>query len=129
MKVHSVLAPGFLESVYSNALLHELTKSNLRIKPQHPIPVIYDSVIVGDFFADLWINECLIVELKAVNSLVTAHEVQLVNYLSATGVEIGLLLNFGATKLQFKRKHRTFRPREASPPTVNQNPENPVNPV
>jgi|SRR5688572_24779172 len=128
MKVHSGLGPGFLESVYQNALSLELAKASLRFKTQHPIPVIYDGVIVGHFVADLWINECVIVELKAVNSLVPAHEAQLVNYLSATGVEIGLLLNFGATSLQFKRKHRTFRPREASQ-QQNRILKNPVNPV
>ena len=129
MKVHSVLGPGFLESVYQNALAHELAKSSLRIKAQHAIPMLYDGVIVGDFVADLWINDCVIVELKAVNDLALAHEAQLVNYLSATGVDIGLLLNFGATSLQFKRKHRTFRPRTETPISAKPILKNPVNPV
>ena len=110
MKVHRTLGPGFLESVYQKALAHELQKAGLRVKCEQPIQVRYDGVVVGDFEADMLVEGVVMVENKAVQTLATAHEVQLVNYLTATGVEIGLLLNFGTQKLQFKRKHRTYQP-------------------
>jgi GxxExxY protein len=109
MKVHHTLGPGFLESVYQKALSHELRKAELRIECEKPIQVTYDGVVVGDFAADMLVEGVVMVENKAVQALVPAHEVQLVNYLTATCVEIGLLLNFGADKLEFKRKHRTYR--------------------
>jgi GxxExxY protein len=112
MQVHTVLGPGYLESVYENALAHDLRKAGLRVEYQRPIRVWYDGVVVGDFVGDLWVEGRLIVENKAVQALVRAHEVQLVSYLNSTGVEVGLLLNFGAPSLQYKRKHRTYRPRE-----------------
>jgi GxxExxY protein len=106
MKVHSALGPGFLESVYQNALVWELHKTGLKADAQKPISVYYDGQIVGAFTADLSVNDSLIVELKAIQSLSKAHEVQLVNYLVATGVDEGLLLNFGAERLEFKKKFR-----------------------
>ena len=109
MKVHSVLGPGFLESVYQNALSHELRQIGLKHESEHPIAVRYDGVVVGNFVADLFVDDQVIVENRAVQSLATTHEVQLVNYLSATGIEIGLLLNFGARRLEFKRKYRTYK--------------------
>ena len=109
MRVHSTLGPGFLESVYQKALSYELQKHDIRIQFHHPIKVYYDNVMVGDFFADLLAEDKLIIELKAVLTLTTAHEVQLVNYLSATGVESGLLINFGGESLEFKRKFRKYR--------------------
>ena len=109
MQVHRVLGPGFLESIYEKALAHELSKIGLNVVCQHPIQVTYDGIVVGDFFADMVIENRIIVENKAVSALVKAHEVQLVHYLTATGIEIGLLINFGAASLEFKRKHRTFR--------------------
>ncbi len=112
MKVHRTLGPGFLESVYQKALTHELQKVGLRVECEKPIQVRYDGVVVGDFAADMFVEGAVMVENKAVQVLAPAHEVQLVNYLTATGVEIGLLLNFGAEKLEFKRKHRTYRPRQ-----------------
>jgi GxxExxY protein len=114
MKVHSVLGPGFLESVYAKALAHELRKAGLKVECEKLIKVKYDDIVVGDFSADKLVEEKVIVEEKAVQTLVTAHEVQLVNYLTATGIEIGLLLNFGAQRLEFKRKSRTYR--EKQPP-------------
>ncbi|MCX6902559.1 MAG: GxxExxY protein [Verrucomicrobia bacterium] len=110
MKVHTTLGPGFLESVYQKALAHELRKAGLRLECEKPIQVRYDGVAVGDFAADMLVEGVVMVENKAVQTLAPAHEVQLVNYLTATGVEIGLLLNFGSEKLEFKRKHRTYRP-------------------
>ena len=106
MRVHSALGPGFLESVYQNALIWELQKLGLKIDAQRPITVRYDGQVVGLFTADLLVNESLIFELKANQLLAKAHEVQLVNYLVATGIDEGLLLNFGAEKLEYKRKFR-----------------------
>ncbi len=111
MKVHSTLGPGFLESVYQMALTHELTKAGLKVESQKPITVRYDGIAVGDFSADMLVDDRVMLELKASQALVPANEVQLVNYLTATGIEIGLLLNFGAERLEFKRKTRTYRPK------------------
>ena len=110
MKVHSVLGPGFLESVYKNALAHELKKAGLTVETERPLTVHYDGIIVGDFSADTLVESRLMLELKANQSLVQANEVQLVNYLTATAIEIGLLINFGGVRLEFKRKTRTYRP-------------------
>jgi GxxExxY protein len=112
MKVHSVLGPGFLESVYAKALAHELRKAGLKVECEKQIIVTYDGVVVGEFSADKLVEEKVLVEEKAVQAIVSAHEVQLVNYLAATGIEIGLLLNFGAQSLEYKRKTRTYRQKE-----------------
>lgn len=112
MKVHRTLGPGFLESVYENAFAHELRKAGLRVECQVRIPVYYDGILVGDFSGDMRVEGRILIENKAVQALNTAHEVQLVNYLTATGIEIGLLINFGASRLEFKRKHRTYRKAE-----------------
>jgi GxxExxY protein len=106
MKVHRTLGPGFLESVYQKALLYELAKAGLQVESDRLIQVRYEGVIVGDFKADLIVNAKLIIELKAVSCLIVEHEVQLVNYLTATGKEIGLLINFGGRSLEFKKKFR-----------------------
>ena len=103
------LGPGYLESVYKNAMLIELRKHDLAFEIEKPICVYYDGLIVGDFKADGVVEDMLILELKAVQSLHIAHEVQLVNYLTATGVDNGLLIIFGAEVLQFKRKYRLYR--------------------
>ena len=113
MKVHRTLGPVFLESVYQKALVHELRKTELYVECEKPIQVTYDGIVVGDFAADMLVEGVIMVENKAVQALNPVHEVQLVNYLAATGIEIGLLLNFGAGKLEFKRKFRTYRPKEA----------------
>jgi len=109
MTVHSALGPGFLESVYRNALAHELRKAGLRIECHKPIKVHYDGILVGEFEVDVLVEGKVLLELKATQCLVAAHEVQLVNYLTATGIEIGLLLNFGASRLEFKRRARTLQ--------------------
>jgi len=111
MRVHTVLGPGYLESVYEHALAHELRKAGLHVECQRPIRVWYDGVVVGDFLADLFVEDRLIVENKAVQALAAIHETQLVSYLNSTGTEIGLLLNFGAPSLQYKRKYRRYRPK------------------
>jgi len=106
MKVHATLGPGFLESVYQNALIWELRKSGFNAEAQRPITVQYDGEIVGAFAADVLVNERVIVELKASLAIAKVHEVQLVNYLVATGLDEGLLFNFGAERLEFKKKFR-----------------------
>ena len=108
--VHKKLGPGFLEKVYENALRIELLKAGLTVKQQEPIRVIYDGHVIGEYYADLWVEERVVVELKAALALGKEHEVQLVNYLSATGVDLGLLLNFGSS-VQVKRKFREYKPR------------------
>jgi GxxExxY protein len=110
MKVHRTLGPGFLESVYQNALAHELKKASLQLSCDDRVKVVYDGVVVGDFITDMLVEGCVIVENKAVRTLAPAHETQLVHYLTATGVDVGLLFNFGAPSLQFKRKERIYRP-------------------
>ncbi len=105
------LGPGYLESVYKNAMIIELKKHHLSYEVEKPIQVYYDGFLVGEFKADIVVEDRLILELKAVNSLHIAHEVQLVNYLTATGVDNGLLINFGSEELQIKRKYRIFRQR------------------
>jgi GxxExxY protein len=110
IKVHSILGPGFLESVYKNALAHELKKAGLTVEIEKPLTVHYDGIVVGEFSADVLTESRIMLELKANQSLVQANEVQLVNYLTATNIEIGLLLNFGGPRLEFKRKTRTYRP-------------------
>ncbi|MCH9021448.1 MAG: GxxExxY protein [Planctomycetes bacterium] len=107
--VHNGLGPGFLEKVYENALRIELVDVSLQVEQQVPIPVSYRGRVVGDFYADLWVAGRVIVELKAVSQLAIVHEVQLVNYLQATGVDDGLLINFGAS-VEVKRKFRTRKP-------------------
>ena len=105
------LGPGYLESVYKNAMLVELKKNGLSYEVEKPINVYYEDVLVGEFMADIVVEKILILELKAVQSLHMAHEIQLVNYLTATGVDDGLLINFGSEELQFKRKFRVYRKR------------------
>lgn len=83
-KVHNALGMGFLEKVYENALRVELDKIGFRIKQQEPIDVLYEGHVVGEYFPDLWINDLIIVEVKSVQALAKEHEVQLVNYLTAT---------------------------------------------
>ncbi|NDV64275.1 GxxExxY protein [Bacteroides sp. 224] len=102
-QVYNVLGYGFLEQVYQNALYKELIRMGLKCEPQKEIKVFYKNELVGRYVADIVVEELIIIELKAVKQLLPEHEVQLVNYLKATGVEIGLLLNFGRTP-EIKRK-------------------------
>ena len=111
-KVHNTLGPGFLEKVYENALRIELEKLGLVVKQQESINVTYDGQVVGEYQADLWVDERVVVELKAAQTLVKQHEVQLVNYLTATGINNGLLLNFGPS-MQVKRKFREYKPKSS----------------
>ena len=109
MKVHRALGPGFLESVYERALTIELRKAGMRVELQKLLQVFYEGEVVGDFVADMIVDDEIIVENKAVSALTKAHEVQLVNYLTATKIDDGLLLNSGAERLQYKRKFRTTK--------------------
>lgn len=102
-KVYNNLGYGFLEKVYENALLYELRNHGLNFEKQKPIKVYYEQIQVGEYYADIIVNECIILELKAAESIAEEHEFQLINYLKATEIEIGLLLNFGKNP-EFKRK-------------------------
>jgi GxxExxY protein len=102
-EVFNTLGYGFLEKVYENALLIEFNKNNLSCTRQQPLEVFYDDKKVGLYFADIIVNDCVIIEIKAAEALCEAHEAQLTNYLKATNIEVGLLLNFGK-KPEFKRK-------------------------
>jgi len=110
--VHNTLGAGFLEKVYENSLRIELEKLGLRVKQKEPINVTYEGHVVGEYYADLWVDERVIIELKAVQTLAKQHEVQLVNYLAATGIDCGLLLNFGSS-VQVKRKFREYKPKSS----------------
>jgi GxxExxY protein len=101
--VYNALGYGFLETVYENALVHELKKRDLRVRSQHPVQVYYDDQLIGEYFADLLVDDRVLVELKSVERLGGEHTAQLINYLKATDVEVGLLFNFGP-KPTFVRK-------------------------
>lgn len=101
--VYNLLGYGFLEKVYENALIIELESLGLQVKRQVPIKVYFKEKEIGNYFADIVINDLVIIELKATEVLVEAHEAQLTNYLRATNIEVGLLLNFGKQP-QIKRK-------------------------
>lgn len=102
-KVYNTLGFGFLEKVYENAFYLELSNHGLNCRKQVPITVFYNGFTVGDYYADILVEDKIILELKATESLAEEHELQLINYLRATKVEIGLLLNFGKEP-QIKRK-------------------------
>lgn len=102
-KVYNALGYGYLEKVYQNAMKVELEQKGVRVEAQKPIKVFYSGVVVGEYFADLLVEQKLIVELKTVSAISHEHEAQLGNYLKSTGISIGLLLNFGP-KAEFKRK-------------------------
>ncbi len=101
--VHNTLGHGFLEKVYQNSLAIELCSLDFKVDVEKPIKVLYNGEIVGNYFADVVVDDKVIVEIKAVKGLSDIHEVQLVNYLKATGIEVGLLINFG-TSVQVKRR-------------------------
>ena len=108
MNVYNALGFGFMEKVYENSLMIELELSGLKAVQQHPIKVFYKGTIVGDYIADILVEDKIILELKSIENLNKIHEVQLVNYLKAINKainkEVGILLNFGKEKLEFKRK-------------------------
>lgn len=107
-QVHKSLGAGFLEKVYENALYIELEKIGLKVAQQYPINVFYKGILVGEFYADLYVDDTIILEIKAVENLLSIHETQLVNYLSAANTDIGLLINFGSS-VTIKRKFRVYK--------------------
>lgn len=105
-KVYNTLGYGFLEKVYENSMRVELLRMGVNVKQQNNIKVYYESEQVGDYFADLIVNDLVIIELKAAEDICEEHEAQLLNYLKATDIEVGLLLNFGKEP-KFTRKYFT----------------------
>ena len=110
MRVHNVLGPGFLESVYKNALAHELWTAGIPFEREKRASVYYDGIVMGEFSADLLVDSRVLVEVKAIRAIASGNEAQLVNYLNAVNVDVGLLINFGASRLEVKRKTRIFQP-------------------
>jgi GxxExxY protein len=102
-EVINELGAGFLESVYEKAFAIALQDKGLRVKCQHPIHVRFRQRIVGEFYADLFVDEKVIFELKVAKAIAPEHQAQTINYLKATGIEVGLLINFGNPKLEYKR--------------------------
>ena len=111
-RVYNRMGHGFLESVYEKCLMIELSKAGLAAEAQEPVKVYYDGEVVGGFVADIIVEDTVILELKSVRRVVQAHEVQLVNYLVATGKPVALLLNFAERGVEVKRKVREFRTEE-----------------
>ena len=107
-RVYNSMGFGFLESVYEKCIQIELQKLGLKAEFQKPIKVQYEGINVGDFIADILIEDKIIVELKSVLKLNKIHEAQLVNYLVTTGLNIGLLINFGEQKVEVRRKYRKY---------------------
>ena len=103
-KVHNKLGRRFLEKVYENALVHELLNNHIDGRQQERLVVTYDEIIVGDFLVDLIAGGALLVEIKAVADISKSHEAQLFNYLKASGLRLGLILNFGSNSVQIKRR-------------------------
>ena len=101
--VLNALGAGFLEKVYENALAHELRKAGLAVEQQRSLTITYDGIVAGEYVADLIVEQALLVELKAANALNEAHHAQCINYLRASGLRLGLLLNFGMKRLEIKR--------------------------
>ena len=116
-EVSNELGSGFLESVYERALIVALSHKGLKVSAQVPLKVRFRKVIVGDFFADLIVEDRVVVELKAVSRTIQEYKAQVINYLTATRIEIGLLANFGTPRVEYFRLHRK------------EHPAHPVNPV
>lgn len=110
--VYNAMGPGFLESVYSNALLMALSDRGIGARAEVPLVVRHRDRVVGHFRADVVVEDRIIVEIKAVSTLAKAHEAQLVNYLRATGIAVGLVLNFGP-RAEFRRRVCSFRPKDS----------------
>jgi GxxExxY protein len=108
-RVYNKMGFGFLESVYEKCMLIELRKAELDAESQKHLTVHYENEIVGEFVADIIVNDVIVIELKSVRRIIKEHEVQLVNYLVATGKPVGLILNFGEKKVEIKRKVKNLR--------------------
>jgi len=102
-EVHNVLGPGFLEKVYENALLKEFGIRNIQVETQKEISVSYKGEYVGMYYADMLVDGKIIIELKSVEKLTRLHEAQLLNYLKATGIKLGYLINMGSKSVEYKR--------------------------
>ena len=102
-EISNTLGVGFVEKVYENALVHLIRKTGLKVVQQHLIKVSFDGILVGEFVADLLVEDRVLVELKAVSMLVNEHTAQALNYLRASGLEVCLLINFGKPKIEIKR--------------------------
>jgi GxxExxY protein len=111
-EVINELGAGFLESVYERAMLVAIEQKGLQVQAQRPIEVRFRERSVGEFYADLFVEQKVIVELKAVKAIAPEHQAQVINYLNATGIEVGLLINFGNPRLEYKRftRSKDFRP-------------------
>jgi len=105
-QVYNKMGFGFLESVYEKCLLIELKRAGLQAEAQRSVAVYYEDEVVGEFLADVIVEDAIILELKSVRRVVKAHEVQLVNYLTATGKDVGLIINFAERNVEIKRKVR-----------------------
>ncbi|RZB29800.1 MAG: hypothetical protein SRB1_02080 [Desulfobacteraceae bacterium Eth-SRB1] len=105
-KVFNTLGFGFLESIYHKALLIELKKVGLKVESEKALKVYYNDIVIGDFTIDIFVEDAVVIELKSVENLSKAHEVQLVNYLNGLKKEIGLLINIGTNGVDVKRKYR-----------------------
>ncbi len=103
IKVHAQLGHGFLEKVYENALAIELKNKNITFHQQAPIKVFYESKLVGEYAADILVDDKIILELKAADEVSGTHKAQLINYLRATGFRLGIIINFGKPRLEYKR--------------------------
>jgi GxxExxY protein len=114
INLHRILGPGFLENIYHQALAHELGKAEIPYVNEARMQVIYDGIVLGNYLADFLIEKRLVVEIKAVEVISKTHEVQLVNYLNAIKFDVGLVINFGAQKVQVKRKYREYSAKEKS---------------
>lgn len=108
-EVYNELGYGFLEKVYQNAMFYELKANGYKVEAQKRISVYYKDTIVGDYFADLMVNDCVILELKAVESLAKEHHYQIINYLRGTDCEVGLVLNFGKKAEFIRRVYENYR--------------------
>ena len=108
-RVRSALTPGFEEKVYKNAMFIELRDCGIFVETEVPFKVYYKNHIVGDYRADMIAERQVIIELKAINALLPIHEVQLVNYLTATGIDDGMLINFGADRIEIRHRNRLYR--------------------
>lgn len=102
-RVGNELGVGFLEKVYENAMFVELTRSGMKVAQQFPITVRYQGFVVGEYFGDLLVNECVLVELKHAQGFDDLHIAQCLNYVKATGLKLCLLINFGKPKIEIKR--------------------------
>ncbi len=110
-EVINELGAGFLESVYQNALLIAFRQKGMNVKSQVLFSVVFRNETVGNFTADFLVENKVIVEVKAVSTLTSEHQAQTINYLKASGIEVGLLINFGTTRLQYKRLHKELPPK------------------